>query len=199
MKKFIRFSIIGFAILIIAACSNNEQQGSNVENNAGLGNVGDFSAITQSGEEFNVKDLEGSWWVADFIFTNCETVCLPMTANMVQLQSMLEDEGFDDVKLVSFSVDPERDTPEVLTEYANEYGADLNRWTFLTGYDFATIKDYATGTFKNLVEEPPEGSDQVTHATYFFLVDPNGNIVSHYSGTKPEQMADIVNDLKKFQ
>ena len=73
MKKFIRFSIIGFAILIIAACSNNEQQGSNVENNAGLGNVGDFSAITQSGEEFNVKDLEGSWWVADFIFTNCET------------------------------------------------------------------------------------------------------------------------------
>lgn len=195
--KFFRLFVVVFAILMIAACSNNSEQNSNT--GSSFGAVGDFSAVTQDGEDFNVKNLEGSWWVADFIFTNCETVCLPMTANMVQLQSMLEDEGFDDVKLVSFSVDPERDTPEVLTEYANEYGADLNRWTFLTGYDFATIKDYATGTFKNLVEEPPEGSDQVTHATYFFLVDPNGNIVSHYSGTKPEQMADIVNDLKKFQ
>lgn len=197
--KFIRNFFIGIAVLFLVACSSDSQQDSNNENNAGLGNVGEFSAISQSGEEFNVTDLQGSWWIADFIFTHCETVCLPMTANMAKLQGMLEEEGLDDVKLVSFSVDPDRDTPEVLTAYAEEYGADLDRWTFLTGYDFDTIMNYSVETFKNWVAPPPEGSDQVEHGTSFFLVDPEGNIVSHYSGTRSEQMEDIVNDLKKIQ
>src|SRR5699024_5856311 len=127
------------------------------------------------------------------------TVCLPMTSNMVTLQGMLEDEGLDDVKLLSFSVDPDNDTPEVLTDYANEYGADLNRWTFLTGYDFETIQNYSLETFKSLVDAPDEGDDQVEHGTRFFLIDPEGNIKSHYSGMNSEELEAIVNDIKNFQ
>lgn len=197
--KIARLLLIGLIAIFLVACNNESKQGANDGNGGGLGNVGEFSAITQSGEEFNVTDLKGSWWVADFIFTNCTTVCLPMTANMAKLQQMLEDEGLDDVKLVSFSVDPDRDTPEVLTAYGEEYGADFNRWYFLTGYEFDEIMNYSVETFKNWVAPPPEGSDQVEHGTSFFLVDPEGNIVSHYSGTQSDQMQTIVDDLKKFQ
>src|SRR5699024_1668166 len=169
----------------------------NVDPNVNV-NVGDVSGINESGEDFSVADLQGEWWVADFIFTNCTTVCLPMTANMATLQGMLDEEGYDDVKLLSFSVDPDNDTPEVLTDYAEEYGADLNRWTFLTGYEFEEIKEYSLNTFKSLVEAPPEGEDQVDHGIRFFLIDPEGNIKSHYSGTNTEDLEALMTDLKNF-
>src|SRR5690625_2658712 len=152
--KYFRLSMIVLGILLLAACGSNDNglQGGDTSSSPGsIGNVGQFTAIDESGEDFDVANLQGNWWVADFIFTNCTTVCLPMTANMVKLQGMLEEEGLDDVKLVSFSVDPDRDTPEVLTEYAKENNADLDRWTFLTGYDFDTIKDYSMETFKSIV------------------------------------------------
>src|SRR5690625_3161174 len=122
-----------------------------------------------------------------------------MTSNMVNLQQELEEENIDNVELVSFSVEPDRDTPEVLREYAEEYGADLSNWTFLTGYDFETIKDFSINSFKNLVAPPEEGDDQVTHGTAFFLVNPDGEVVNHYSGTKSDQMDQLVEDLKDIQ
>src|SRR5699024_6846347 len=128
------------------------------------------------GEPFSNEDPEGKWRVADFIFTNCETVCIPMTRNMVNLHQELEEEDIDDVELVSFSVEPDRDTPEVLTEYAEEYGADLSNWTFLTGYDFDTIQDLSIKSFSNMVEAAHEGEDQMTQGAYFLLVNPDGEI-----------------------
>src|SRR5690625_7542927 len=91
-------------------------------------------------ESLSLEDLNGSWWVADFVFTNCTTVCLPMSTNMSALQDKLAEENID-VQLVSFSVDPDYDQPEVLREYAEDYEADLSNWTFLTGYDFQTIRE----------------------------------------------------------
>lgn len=199
--RHLRLLVVGLFILMLTACGGDPlSDGAQQQEEQGVSNhVGEFEAITESGEAFNVSDLEGHWWVADFVFTNCTTVCLPMTTNMVKLQGMLEDEGLDDVKLVSFSVDPENDTPEVLSEYAEEYGADLDRWTFLTGYDFEDIEQYSIDTFKNWVAPPPEGDDQVEHGTAFFLIDPNGNIQSHYTGTKEEQMENIITDIKKLK
>src|SRR5699024_8783779 len=81
-----------------------------------------------------------------------------------------------DAQLVSFSVDPERDTPDVLKEYAKDYDADLDNWTFLTGYDFQTIKELSIKSFQSLLEEAPEDSDQVTHDTRFYLVTPEGKV-----------------------
>lgn len=194
MKHLRILLVVTMSLLLLSACNN-----SNSQEQAESRKVEDFTAITQDGEEFNVSDLEGHWWVVDFIFTNCETVCIPMTANMAKLQDMLEEEGLDDVKLVSFSVDPERDTPEVLQAYAEENGADLDRWTFLTGYDFSEIEEYAVDVFKVWVSAPEEGSDQVEHASYFSLVSPDGRIESHYSGTEADQMENIVADLKRLK
>ncbi len=83
----------------------------------------------------SLDNLKGKWWIADFIFTNWTTVCLPMTNNKSILQRKLKDNNLD-VQLVSFSVDPDFDSPEVLKEYAEQYGVDFSNWSFLTGYDF---------------------------------------------------------------
>ncbi len=124
----------------------------------------DFEFTTQDNEKLSLDDLKGKYWIADFVFTNCTTVCLPMTTNMSELQDMMEEEGLNEhVELVSFSVDPDRDTPEALKDYAKSYDADLKNWTFLTGYDFETIKELSIKSFKSLLAAPPEGDDQVTH------------------------------------
>ncbi|WP_085992531.1 SCO family protein [Oceanobacillus senegalensis] len=159
--------------------------------------VSDFTFTTQDNEQFSLSDLEGEWWIADFIFTNCTTVCLPMTSNMATLQSKLNEENID-VHLVSFSVDPENDTPEVLKQYGESYNADFSNWTFLTGYDFETIKELSIKSFKNFVAAAPEGDDQVSHGTSFFLVSPEGEVIKNYSGVDSNQLDSIVSDLKQL-
>ena len=89
--------------------------------------VEDFTYTDQNGESFGLKNLKGKVWIADFIFTNCESVCLPMTANMKKITRFeSEKEGIDNIQFVSFSVDPSVDTPEVMKEYgANLFGSGI--------------------------------------------------------------------------
>jgi len=185
------FAFSSILILTLAACG-----GSQIETNMSE-EISDFEFTTQDNETFGLDDLKGKYWVADFVFTNCTTVCLPMTTNMSYLQDQINEEGLEDIELVSFSVDPDYDTPEVLKEYSEDYEADLSNWTFLTGYDFDTIKELSIKSFKNMVQEAPEGTDQVTHGTSFFLVDPDGKVIKAYQGTDKENMDDILADLKE--
>src|SRR5699024_6296877 len=111
------------------------------------------------------------------------------------LQDLIQEENLD-VQLVSFSVDPDYDTPEVLKEYAEEYDANLDNWTFLTGYDFDTIKELSIKSFKNMVQEHPEGTDQVTHGTRFFQVNAEGKVIKSYNGIQKDSMEDMLEDLK---
>ncbi|OZU88856.1 cytochrome c oxidase assembly protein [Virgibacillus indicus] len=175
-------------MLFLAAC------GEEIETNMSR-DVQDFEFTTQDNESLALKDLERKWWVADFIFTNCTTVCLPMTTNMSKLQDKINQENLD-VQLVSFSVDPEYDTPKVLQEYAESYQADLSNWSFLTGYEFLTIKELSIKSFQSALEKPPEGSNQVMHGTSFFLVNPEGEVIKRYSGTDPKELDVIIDDLK---
>lgn len=157
----------------------------------------DFKFTTQENETLALEDLKGSYWIADMIFTNCTTICLPMTANMKSLQDSMAEEGIDNVELVSFSVDPEYDSPEVLKAYGESYEADFSNWTFLTGYDFDTIKEISIKSFKSMLAEPPEGTDQVTHGTKFYLINPEGKVIKFYDGVQSSNMQSIINDLKK--
>ncbi|MFD1849209.1 SCO family protein [Oceanobacillus bengalensis] len=191
MKLLVKFIILGL-ILFLAACGGYPIDTTMSEE------VTDFEFTTQNNDTLSLQDLEGEWWVADFIFTNCTTVCLPMTSNMASLQEKLVEEDID-AQLVSFSVDPEFDTPEVLKRYGESYGADFSNWTFLTGYDFETIKELSIKSFKNLVAAAPEGTNQVSHGTWFFLVSPDGEVIKNYSGTEPGSIDSIVNDLKKVE
>ncbi|MGM8213148.1 SCO family protein [Virgibacillus sp. W0430] len=191
MKKLIASLSLIF-ILLLAACGNQEIESNMSES------IPNFEATTQDNEQINLQDFEGEWWIADLIFTNCTTVCLPMTSNMKKLQDKLNENDLE-AHFVSLTVDPENDSPEVLTDYANEYGADLSNWTFLTGYNFNAIKELSIKTFKSMLQEPLPDDDQVTHGTKFFLIDPSGKVIKHYSGMEAETIDAIVEDLKRVQ
>lgn len=187
-KKLIGIGSL-FLIVVLSACSDELPIETNMKET-----VADFSFTNQDEENVSRDDLAGEWWIADFIFTNCETVCIPMTSNMVGLQNDLEEKDIP-MQIVSFSVDPDYDSPDVLKEYADEYDANLDNWDFLTGYDFETIRKLSIKSFRAPLKEPAYGSDQVTHDVRFFLVDPEGNIVKGYKGIEKETIDTLLDDI----
>lgn len=191
MKKLPMLMILAMTLLV-SACGSKEVP------NANNWETEDFSFVDQNGEEFSKSDLKGKVWVADFIFTNCTTICLPMTANLIKLQQQLKDEGIKDVEFVSFSVDPETDKPDVLKNYGTKMNADLTNWHFLTGYSQAEIEKFALDNFKTLVKKP-ENEDQVIHGTTFYLVDQEGTIIQDYSGAKDVPYEEIIKHIKILQ
>lgn len=190
MRKYF-YLILLVAIFLLAGC-NREVIETNMSKK-----VADFSFTTESNESLALDDLKGKYWIADFIFTNCTTVCLPMSANMKYLQDTTIDKGYD-IQFVSFSVDPDYDSPDILTEYAADYEADLNSWTFLTGYDFDTIRELSIKSFQSPVYAPVDGDDQVMHGTNFFLVNPQGKVIKKYDGVQSSNMEIILDDLEQI-
>ncbi|MFB4169504.1 SCO family protein [Virgibacillus sp. JSM 102003] len=158
--------------------------------------VKNFTFTNQDGEQVSKSDMEGKFWVVDFIFTNCTTVCPPMTSNMADLQKQLKEAGLEEeVQLVSFSVDPKNDTPETLKSYAKARGGTFDNWHLLTGYDFETIKEFSIKSFKSAVEKVAD-SNQVMHSTRFFIVTPEGNAIKGYDGREQANMEKIVQDIE---
>ena len=153
-----------------------------------------FSFMDQNGQQVSLESLQGHVWLADFIFTNCTSVCQPMTFNMSKIQEMLKEEGVD-AKIVSFTVDPERDTPEVLEAFVSMFTDDQSNWHLLSGYTQEEIASFAKESFKTIAEKPADGSDQFIHQTLFYLVDQNGTIVKAYNGTDLE-FEEVVKDTK---
>lgn len=159
--------------------------------------IEDFTFTDQNGNPFGLSDLNGKVWVADFIFTNCTTVCPPMTINMKRLQDELKEEGLE-VELVSFSVDPEVDTPEKLKGYMEYFKADPENWHFLTGYSMEVIQRFAKDNFNALVQKPAD-SDQVVHGTSFYLIDQNGILVEKFSGIDNNLLiSDMIKEVKSL-
>ena len=176
MPKYRGLLLALLLTLFLAACNQGIEDPLEWE-------IEDFTFTNHNNEEFGLIDLKGEVWLADFVFTNCTTVCLPMMANMTDLQGKLEAEGLD-VQIVSFSVDPAFDQPETLKSYAENYGADLSSWNLLTGYSPQEIDEFAMDNFQTLARKP-ENDDQVIHGTYFYLVNQEGVIMKSYDGLNP--------------
>jgi cytochrome oxidase Cu insertion factor (SCO1/SenC/PrrC family) len=138
------------------------------------GELGDFACVERSGRAMNTSELRGRFVVADLIFTSCAGTCPMLTQRMAELQIALA--GKDDVRLVSFSVDPERDTSAALTEYADRYGADKDRWVFLS-CDKPTVAEIAYDRLK-LVKSREE---LIQHSDKFALLDREGRVRAYYS------------------
>jgi protein SCO1 len=190
VKRKVKRFVVLLVIVLLAACGKTIPDAKNWP-------VDDFTYTDQNGKPFGLKDLKGKVWVADFIFTNCETVCPPMTAHMAKLQKMTKEKGLN-VEFVSFSVDPEVDTPEKLKEYAKKFDGDLSNWHFLTGYSQQEIEEFAKKNFKTMVKKP-ENEDQVIHGTNFYLVDQNGTIVQTYSGIQDVPYEKILEHIEILQ
>ena len=151
--------------------------------------VPDFSLTNQKGESLGLADMAGKIWIADFIFTNCPTICPAMTQEMARLQSEFV---ADPVYFISFSVDPERDTTEVLTRYAKAYGADDRRWHFLTG-DKTHLYQLAEQGFS--LAAGYNGSE-ILHSPRFVLVRADGDIHDFYDSRSPPAMLRLRRDVK---
>lgn len=137
------------------------------------GQIADFTLTNQNGQVVSLADLQGKVWVADIIFTRCAGPCPVMTRHMKELQDALS--SASQAKLVTLTTDPEFDTPPVLRAYAARFGADTNRWMFLTGTK-PQIGKLAIDSLKlSAVEKKPEERDSpedlFVHSTIFVVVD----------------------------
>lgn len=150
--------------------------------------VPEFSLTDQNGQTVTNADLRGKIWITDFIFTRCKGPCPLMTARMLEMQKALS--KTPEVKLVSVTVDPAYDTPEVLKAYAEANFADPERWKFLTG-DKAVIEKLVTeGFMQHLAEE----NGEPVHGTMFLVVDGNGMVRSARVLEDPELIPKILTD-----
>jgi protein SCO1 len=186
------FSLTIIFVLLLTAC------GSKGVKDAYNWQIDDFTHTDQNKEPFGLENLKGKVWVADFIFTNCDDVCLPMTANMKKIQDEAKKEGIENIEFVSFSVDPSVDTPEVLTDFGKMFNVDFSNWHFLTGYTQEHIEEFAINTFKTPVKKPQSG-DQVMHGTSLFLVDAEGKIIKDYTGLAEMPLEELIQDIKTLQ
>jgi cytochrome oxidase Cu insertion factor (SCO1/SenC/PrrC family) len=161
-----------------------------------LGEVPDFALVERSGKKFSLGDLRGHVWVADFIFTNCAGPCPVMSRRMGALQMELLRDRMEGVRCVSFTVDPERDTPEALREYAQTRGADPKRWLFLTG-EKKPLRDLIERGFKLTVPRTAEEEEELLHSTRFVLVDRRGGIRGYYNVLSEQDDEDLVGALSR--
>lgn len=155
-----------------------------------------FQLTERSGEPFGLEQLRGQYWIANFFYTTCPGPCAALSARMGEVQQATA--AMDDVRLVSISSDPEKDTPAVLRGYATTFQAGP-RWFFLTGKKDAIYELANKGFLLSLTEDPSNKFEPITHATRLVLVDRSGSIRGYYDGMTTEGVAKLIADLKRLR
>ncbi|EIT85685.1 electron transport protein SCO1/SenC [Fictibacillus macauensis ZFHKF-1] len=206
MKRYLVIMLV--IICFSTACSNQDSASKDMKNEDHSQHmqpatkrevhwpVESFQFKNQDNQDFGLKDLKGKVWLADFIFSKCETVCPPMTSNLNQLQKIVKKDKIP-LHFVSFSVDPVRDQPQVLKKFGKRYTEDFKSWTLLTGYSKKKIESFAKNSFKVPVSPSPDPG-QFIHGTTFFLVNKQGIIVKTYSGVENPPYEEIKKDARKL-
>jgi protein SCO1 len=149
-----------------------------------------FELVNQDAQPFGSGQLFGKIWIADFIFTSCPGPCPIISTRMSELQKPL---AKSDVHLISFSVDPEKDTPEVLRVYADKLRKEPLRWDFLTG-PLSTIATLSRDGFKLGLSEGEQPETGPVHSTRFALVDRHGTIRGYYDALAPDGVTKLLAD-----
>ena len=145
-----------------------------------FGPVPEFSLTERSGKTIDLAGLRGKVWIADFIYTSCTDTCPLQSAEMAKLQEHWSNRR--ELRLVSFSVDPARDTPQVLTRYAEHFKADADRWLFLTGNKEQILRLVQEGFRLSATPALTGGADEdvILHSPRFVLIDRAAQIRGYY-------------------
>lgn len=179
------------SLLVLSNCSKPETPR--------LGQVGAFSLVDQNGRAFSQANLSGKVWVASFFFTRCPTICPRITRRMRSLQVAAKERGLS-LAQVSFSVDPDNDTPPVLLAYAERYGADLGSWSFLTG-DLDVVKRTVIDGFKLALDGKAEqGAENggIIHGSHLVLVDQHAAIRGYYRSEDDDEQKRLLDDAARL-
>jgi len=155
--------------------------------------IPDFSLTNHNGENISLKDLEGKIYVADFFFVTCPTICPKMTTHMLELQKHFYD--LEDFHLISFTVNPEHDSVEVLKNYAENVRAMDDVWDFVTGPKDEIYELGYNGFMVNAMEdESAEGG--FLHSQWLVLVDKQGRIRGYFDGTSTSETNNLMDAIE---
>ena len=204
-------TVVVLGVMVLAGCSKKDE-GSTPSPSDGpaaersepqelrvLGTLPDFTLTDQSNSDMGLEQLRGRVWIGNFIFTRCLATCPQQTAKLAELQGKLaEHPSWNDVRLVSFSVDPQFDTPDVLADYARKHGAETEQWKFLTGSRDA-IWSLSKEGFKLPVGEAPENPAMpIFHSPQFILVDRVGQIRGYYDSGDESALVKLRKHLNRL-
>lgn len=156
-----------------------------------------FEMINQDGKALSNKDFEGKIYVADFFFTTCGSICPVMTNNLVKVQNEFMNDK--NIKILSFTVNPETDSVQVLRDYAKKYGALSDKWSFCTGSKNKIYKLAQRGFLLVPPDVDVNDSSQFIHDERFNLVDAKGRIRGTYAGTDSIEVAQLIEDIKTLK
>ena len=158
--------------------------------------VAEFTFTDQTGQSISNNDLRGQPWVASFVFTKCAGPCPRVTASVQNLFKTFREK---DVRFVTFTVDPARDTPKVLADYASFYEADPEKWFFLTGERDKLYRLINASFLMPVLEaENPEPGYEIIHTTNVCLVDPTGRVVGKYNSVDAVAMDKLRRELDQM-
>ena len=181
MKRL--FLSLGF--LLTASCVHRATQLPD------YGKVPAFTMTDSEGRAFQSAELAGKVWAADFIYTNCPAACPMMSSRMRRIHQRFA--GQPDVRIVSFSVDPARDTPEALKKFGSRYGGATSDWIFLTGPpDTVHLLAYTTFHVGDVL-------GKIEHSTKFILIDKRSDIRGYYSSVDAEGIPALLQDLQALR
>jgi protein SCO1/2 len=164
-----------------------------------FGHIPAFRLVDERGAAYTTETMLGHVTVVDFVFTKCTASCPRLTARMGELQARLARSG-SDVRLVSFSVDPENDAPRVLAEYAAKAHADPARWRFVTG-DADDIARAVVLGFKVSAAKIEKGAGdyEVTHGNWFVVVERDGDVRGYYSTDEERDLDPLFADVIRLE
>lgn len=200
--------VIGlFLMLFLASCEDDlsenqendtityEQQEEELFKNH---KVPKFVFTNQFGKEVSHRDYEGHYYITDFFFSTCPSICPIMTSQMSRLQALLEKEGMlGDVMLLSHTVDPENDTPEALKAYGEGVNANFEYWNFVTGSQEELYDQARNGYFMTALESDTAAGG-FFHSDNFVLIDREFKIKGIYDGTSTASVDELFEQLKKY-
>jgi len=156
----------------------------------------DFDMLNQSGRKVSLNEIERNVAVVNFFFTSCPTICPKMMRNMQSVQELYLND--DNVSMLSFTVDPKRDTPAKLRTYAEKYHVDEDKWSLLTG-DKKEIYNLARNGFYLTASQGDGGDYDFIHSENLVLIDRQNRIRGYYDGTDDAAVSKLINDIAKLK
>ncbi len=199
-----RFALLNvfFLLPLAAGCSQSHPSTYEISSQKEISYpIEDFTLTERSGKKVSRADFLGKVWIASFVFTRCAGPCPQVTKTMTRLQSELRLAEQPDVRLVTFTVDPERDDPDELRKYADQHHADKEKWLFLTGKEI-DIHRLLNDSFKvaALRSAKPMPGSEFDHSARLVVIDKNGNARGYFNGLPDLQDKESAgNEVKKIK
>ncbi|MDH5366616.1 MAG: SCO family protein [Cyclobacteriaceae bacterium] len=198
MHAKIFLSIVSLSIVIACSAPKSEKvlpimgRTEYIDNDTIYHTVKDFEFINQDSTAVNQSTFDGKIYVADFFFTSCPTICPIMKTQMLRVYDAME--SYDDVAILSHTIDPEYDTVALLKDFAERLGVSTPKWHFVTG-DKNKIFEQGQRSYMVTAVEDKTAPGGAIHSGAFILVDKEKHIRGFYDGTLPEEVDVLIKDI----